>query len=180
MNSTSRRVSLDKIRGIRKLPEFITSEEDKELRLFAGNQRHWDRLGAKWRLPFGWIYVVSRKTVSPGLPVPPLLRALALRVVDAGLMDQVPDQIVYQVYRSGQYLHSHVDAPIFRAAIVSVSMLSPCVMRFRHPALGPGPDLELEPRCAVAISDEARTDWQHEILKVPATRWSLTFRRVAC
>jgi hypothetical protein len=163
MKTTSTSVPAAQIRAIPKISEPITVGEDKQLRIFAGSQRHWDHLGAEWRLPFGWIYSVDRKTV----PIPPLLHGLALRIVDAGLTEHVPDQIVYQAYLSDQFLSCHVDAPIFRGPIVSVSMLSTSTMRFRHSALGLGPDLELEPRCALAISDEARTDWQQNSCEAP-------------
>jgi alkylated DNA repair protein (DNA oxidative demethylase) len=168
----------DRIKTIRQLSEFLTVQEDRALRLFAGRQRHWDRLGAKWRLSFGWIYNVRTKLVIPGFPIPFLLRELAARVASNELTDGPADQIVFQVYREGQGLSAHIDAGVFYGPVVSVSLLSCATMRFIHPVLGRGPDLVLEPRSVISIAGEARTEWLHEILKVRETRWSLTFRTV--
>ncbi len=37
-------------------------------------------------------------------------------------------------------------------------------------------DLELAPRSAYALRDEARWGWQHSIAPTPALRYSITFR----
>jgi alkylated DNA repair dioxygenase AlkB len=178
MSNRTSSIPPDRIRTIRQVSEFLTVREDQALRLFAGRQQHWDRLGAKWRLSFGWIYNLRTKLVIPGVPIPLLLRELAARVAANGLMERPADQIVFQVYRGGQGLSAHVDAAVFHGSVVSVSMLSYATMRFTHPVLGRGPDLVLEPRSVIAIADEARTEWLHEILKVRETRWSLTLRTV--
>ena len=92
-------------------------------------------------------------------------------------MVRPPIQIVFQVYRAGQREVTHVDAEVLRGSIVDW-LLSSATMRFTHPVLGRGPDVNLEPRSAIALGEEARTELLHEILKVYETRWSLTFRSV--
>lgn len=164
MRNRPHAIPADCIQTIHLIREFLTAEEDKALRLFAGAQPHWDRLGAKWRLPFGWIYNLRTKLVRPGVPIPPHLQKFAERVYAYGLTEHLSDQVVFQVYRPGQGLDAHIDAGVFRGSVVSVSMLSVATMRFKHPVLGRRPDLQLEPRSAVAIGGVARTEWLHEIL----------------
>jgi alkylated DNA repair dioxygenase AlkB len=96
---------------------------------------------------------------------------------------------VVQEYKPGQGIGRHIDLEPqtgvepragFGPVVVSVSILSPCVMRFSHPEKGRGPDITLEPRSAVALSGEMRTDWLHEIVAntVRDLRISITFRTV--
>ena len=104
-------------------------------------------------------------------------------------MNELAEQVVVQEYKQGQGIDRHIDLQPqtgvkpragFGPVVVSVSLLSPCVMRFSHPVMGRGLDITLEPQSAVALSVEMRTDWLHEI--VPSTvrdlRISITFRTV--
>jgi alkylated DNA repair dioxygenase AlkB len=121
------------IPGLLYIPEFITIQEEAELESFTATQVHWDWLGKKRRLPFGFTYSpTKRKIVRPAPAVPAILHGLAIRLTVAGLMSEVANQIVFQEYLSGQGIGEHVDAPDFGPDIVSVSLLSPCFMRFRH------------------------------------------------
>jgi alkylated DNA repair dioxygenase AlkB len=47
--------------------------------------------------------------------------------------------------------------------VVSLSLLSACVMDFRHVATGRKESLLLEPRSLLVLSDESRFDWEHGI-----------------
>ena len=71
--------------------------------------------------------------------------------------------------------------------MVSLSLLSPCVMDFRHPPTGRAERLLLEPRSLLVLSDAARYEWEHGIaprkrdvwqgMRVErARRLSVTFR----
>jgi alkylated DNA repair dioxygenase AlkB len=160
------------------VPEFITTTQEAELESFIRTQTHWDWLGKKRRLPFGFTYSpTKRKIVQPAPPVPPILHALAVRFNEVGMLKEVANQIVVQEYLPGQGIGKHTDAGDFGPDIISLSLLSPCVMRFRHEGRTTH-NVVLDPRSALAMTGEARQDWTHEIpgTSVRARRLSITFR----
>jgi alkylated DNA repair dioxygenase AlkB len=179
----------DFISDLRYERDFITLVQEQEILAFIQTQAHWSWLGKKKRLSFGWDYGLSKKTLKRGQPVPPIFCALALRLYEGGMMPELAQQVVVQEYQPGQGLGQHIDllpqtTPELRngfgPVVVSLSLLSSCVMRFSHPDAGRGPDITLEPRSALAISGEMRTDWLHEIMArtVRNLRISITFRTV--
>jgi alkylated DNA repair dioxygenase AlkB len=106
-----------------------------------------------------------------------------------GVTDRPFDQMLVNEYAPGQGISPHRDYAPFGRTVVSLSLLSPCVMDFRHVATGRKECLLLEPRSLLVLSDEARFDWEHGIAPrkrdvwrgVPvarARRLSLTFRFV--
>ncbi|MBI2816176.1 MAG: alpha-ketoglutarate-dependent dioxygenase AlkB [Acidobacteria bacterium] len=69
----------------------------------------------------------------------------------------------------------------FGPEVVSISLFSACIMRFRELARPRiRVDQLLEPRRVVAITGPARTEWTHEIPghTIRAQRLSVTFRTV--
>ena len=65
----------------------------------------------------------------------------------------------------------HRDYAPFGRTVVSLSLLSPCVMDFRHPPTGRGDLLLLEPRSLLVLADEARYEWQHGIAPRKRDTW---------
>lgn len=107
-----------------------------------------------------------------------------------------PDLLIVNEYTLGQGIMPHVDSPtLFGPVILSLSLLSPCVMHFRHVATGrtqtvllgrcspvrvvvdrtrprltplPCPALpRVEPRSLLVMTGEARYAWTHMITKLP-------------
>jgi alkylated DNA repair dioxygenase AlkB len=66
-------------------------------------------------------------------------------------------------YAPGQGISSHRDYAPFGRTVVSLSLLSPCVMDFRHVPTGRQESLLLEPRSLLALADAARYEWGHGI-----------------
>jgi alkylated DNA repair dioxygenase AlkB len=87
-------------------------------------------------------------------------------------------------YRAGSPIGWHRDAPQYDI-VVGVSLLSPCVMRFR-PYRAPSAEsrgtrratheLTLERRSAYLIAAASRSEYEHHIPPVSALRYSITFR----
>ena len=81
-------------------------------------------------------------------------------------------------YRPGTQLGWHRDVPQFEM-IIGLSLGGACTMRLRRYPPG-GREriytLELPPRSAYILRDQARWDWQHAIAPTPALRFSITFR----
>ena len=84
-------------------------------------------------------------------------------------------------YRPGTPLGWHRDAPDYEA-VAGVSLGGACRMRLRPYQPGERQkkedvvSLELEPRSAYQIRDEARWGWQHSIAATKQLRYSITFR----
>lgn len=98
-------------------------------------------------------------------------------------------------YRPGAGIGWHRDRPVF-GEVIGVSLLAPCVIRFRKKEAGgeEGQPLKVkvgttkmrtkwervnllaEPRSAYHLSGPAREEWQHSILRVDSLRYSITFR----
>ena len=81
--------------------EFISSSEHSAIVDFVSAQKDWIPLGAKERLPFGWLYSVSSGGLRKTTPIPPILQSLSFRLVDEGLMTREAEQAVIQRYPRG-------------------------------------------------------------------------------
>jgi alkylated DNA repair dioxygenase AlkB len=104
-------------------------------------------------------------------PLPYWGRWLADRLLADGITNTPFDQMLVNEYQAGQGIAPHRDYAPFGRRVVSLSLLSPCVMDFRHPASGRKERLLLEPRSPLVLSDEARYDWEHGIAPRKRDRW---------
>ena len=146
----------------------------------------WDTSWERRRQAYGWSYGRSR---GPNRPIPEWGKTLAQRMHDEELSERVFDQMLVNEYLPGQGIAVHRDCEPFDRTVVSLSLLSACVMDFRHVESGRRASLLLEPRKPVVLSDEARYEWQHGIARRKTDRWqgiviprrrrlSVTFRLV--
>ena len=100
------------------------------------------------------------------------------------------DQCTINEYERGQGIRPHIEAThCFANRILSLSLLSPIIMDFRHKTSNLKKSLLLPPRSLLLIGGEARYDWSHGIahrksdvidgvLTPRQRRVSLTFRKV--
>jgi len=110
-----------------------------------------------------------------------MLEGFAQRLVDAQIMTKRAEQLVFQDYGAGTGIGEHVDAPVFGPEVCSISLLSRCVMSFRHTVRKEVFRQILEPRSVIALTSDARAIWSHEIdgRSVTDRRLSITFRTLA-
>jgi alkylated DNA repair dioxygenase AlkB len=136
-------------------------------------------------------YTAKRRTVSygsehdfpPEFLLPLQARTAAwLRVPAANLK-----HVLIAEYRPGTALGWHRDVPEF-ALVCGISLGGACRMRFRpafHSSYAPRKNrkeilsLELAPRSAYVLRDDARWRWQHSIPATKVLRYSITFRTLA-
>jgi alkylated DNA repair dioxygenase AlkB len=163
--------------------EFVSVAEERELlaevaRLpFRPFQFHgWT--GNRETVSFGWRYDFSQARVEPAPPVPPFLQPLRARAAAlAGLEPGDLEQALVIRYAVGAGIGWHRDRPVFER-VFGLSLLSPCVLRFRR-RRGAGFErfsLDAQPRSAYLLTGEIREQWEHGIAPVGLERYSITFR----
>jgi alkylated DNA repair dioxygenase AlkB len=165
-------------------PDFITLAGETAIIEFLSAQPHWIAFGTrKRRLIYGYSYAIGSGRISESaIPIPRILTDIGRRLHGEGLIDGLPEQVVAQDYPAGIGIGKHIDALAFGPQVVTLSLLSSCVMRFKNVARQQQRvDYFLEPRSVLAISGAARDQWTHEIPAhtVTARRISIAFRTVA-
>jgi alkylated DNA repair dioxygenase AlkB len=137
-------------------------------------------LGLRRVKAFGSRYDYGEGAVRVADDMPTFLSPLRERAAGlAGLQPEQLNQALVTEYRPGAGIGWHRDRPQF-AEVVGVSLLSPCMLRFRR-RRGGGWErarLEAEPRSAYVLDGPARSDWEHSIAPMAELRYSITFRRL--
>ena len=154
------------IPGLAYLPGYVTEAEERVL-IEAIDALPWNTEWKRRRQPYGAGY--GSADSSP--PIPEWGRQLADRMLADGLTDRPFDQMLVNEYLPGQGIASHRDYPAFGNTVVSLSLLSACVMDFRHPDTGRKEGLLLDPRSLLVLSGEARSAWEHGIAPQKRDEW---------
>lgn len=179
------------ISGLDVVPSFLTPDEQAALGLVI-DQQPW-LADLKRRVQhYGYRYNYSQRNVDAAFlgPLPAWAAPLAQRLHQENYTPTLPDQLIINEYEPGQGIASHVDCvPCFDSVILSVSLLSACVMLFTHTASQAQMPVLLEPGSLLVMRGEARYGWKHGIAPrksdlyqgrkiVRGRRLSLTFRKV--
>jgi alkylated DNA repair dioxygenase AlkB len=137
--------------------------------------------GRRRVVSFGWHYDFSARHLRKADDIPDYL--LSLREAAAPFANMEPEEfqhVLVTEYGAGAGIGWHRDKAVF-GRVVGVSLLSPCVLRFRR-ASGVKKwervRAAAEPRSAYLLSGPARTEWEHSIPRVDAPRYSITFRNL--
>ncbi len=137
-------------------------------------------VGKRRVMSFGWHYDFGDATLRRTDDMPAFL--LPLRERAAAFADLAPDDLPHALiteYRPGAAIGWHRDRPAF-GDVIGISLLSPCVFRFRRKS---GTKWErysliVEPRSAYLLRGLSRKEWEHSIPGVEGLRYSVTFRSV--
>ena len=156
----------------RALLEGIISIELKEAR--------YKEYTAKRRVAsFGAGYDFDANELTPAPTLAPFLLPLRDRIAAwTGVAAEEFGYALVAEYRPGTQLGWHRDVPQFEM-VAGISLGTACHMRFREFPPRKGArilSLELEPRSAYVLKNEARWGWQHSIPPTPALRYSITYR----
>jgi len=137
--------------------------------------------GKRRVVSFGWKYDFSAQRLVAVEPIPPVFASVRSDVGAAlGVAPEHLEQLLVTEYGPGAAIGWHKDKAAF-GEVVGVSLGAPCTMRLRQQR-GAGwlrHSLVLERRSAYLLSGEVRSNWEHSIPPVDATRYSLTFRTLA-
>jgi alkylated DNA repair dioxygenase AlkB len=142
-------------------------------------------LGKRRIVSFGWRYdYTGRGGLQPAEEIPEFLLSLrSLAASFANIEAASLQQALVTEYRRGAGIGWHRDKPVFSQTI-GVSLLAPCVIRFRRKRSDEResrPTWErvnvfAEPRSAYLLSGPTRSEWEHSIAGVDELRYSITFR----
>jgi len=138
-------------------------------------------LGNRKTKSFGWRYDFDDASFAPTEPIPDWLTSL--REAAATLAGVQPSELVHTLlarYDPGAGIGWHRDRDVFEK-VVGISLGTPATLRFRRRRTG-GFDrvsLDVEPRSAYLLSNEARWDWEHRIVPGDELRFSITFRTLS-
>jgi DNA oxidative demethylase len=172
--------------GLAHIQEFITRDEEKTLvdeaqaLPFKPFSFHgW--FGKRETVSFGWRYDFNDAHMHRAEAIPEFLLPLRVRAARlAGVPPAVLEQALVVRYDVGAGIGWHRDRPVFDK-VIGVSLLAPCVLRFRRRD-GRGFrrfSLDAQPRSAYLLSGEIRHEWEHSILPMEQMRFSITFRSCA-
>ncbi len=174
------------LEGFRYHPSLLSADEEAALARelaalpfkpfdFHGYQANRQVVG------FGYRYDYDRRAVVEAAPVPSFLEPLRRKIAES--FDRQADafrQVLINEYRPGAGIGWHRDKPQFDE-VVGVSLLAPCVFRFRRKS-GETRDrrtLTVEPRSAYLLTGPPRTIWEHSIPALYRHRYSIPFRTLA-
>ncbi len=171
--------------GFHYVPDFLGMQEERQLLEQLGSlplqQAQYKEWHARRRIAsFGGRYDFTRQALRDAPPLPAFLLPLRERI--AGLAGIEPGGVRHAMvaeYPPGTPLGWHRDVPDFEV-IMGVSLLGHARLRFRPWPPKPNAHtvfaLELAPRSAYVLREEARWQWQHAVSPTRELRYSITFR----
>ena len=145
---------------------FIGEDEEADLVAWV-DQAEWS-LEIKRRVQhFGWRYDYERRKIDASMQVrqlPEWAKRLGQRLVDEGLMEDLPDQAIVNEYQGSQGIRAHIDkTDSFTGQIATISLLETWGMKFKRSDRKKIVEIPLERRSVAVISGDARYKWTHEI-----------------
>jgi alkylated DNA repair dioxygenase AlkB len=172
--------------GFDYIPDFLNEDEEqslvKSIRQIELHPFRFHGFEAKRRVAsFGFDYGFETGHLLKGQPIPAVFEPLVFKAASHLSIDQKDfGELLVLEYPPGAVINWHRDAPPFKI-ICGISLLEDCVFRLRpHDKDKQGRktvlSLPVRRRSMYVIRGEARTSWQHSILPVKRTRYSITLR----
>lgn len=191
-NVSENEEALHQLEGLCYQPELIDPAYESALlseirRLPFREYEFHGYLGKREVVSYGWRYdYTGRGVLQEADEIPPFLLELReLAAVFGKLEPAHLQQVLVTQYRPGAGIGWHRDKPVFDQ-VVAVSLLAPCVVRFRRKKIAERKQLTraawnrvnilAQRRSAYFLSGAARFDWEHSIAGVNELRYSVTFR----
>jgi len=181
------------VNGLRFIDNYISVKEHEQIVQAIDSEPWLDDLKRRVQ-HYGFKYNYKSRSIDHNMYIgslPTWSHQLCRRLVDDKLINYLPDQIIVNEYLPGQGIANHIDCePCFNDTIISLSLISSCVMDIINKDY-PSRRVEmlLPPRSLVVLSGEARYRWTHGIAGrrvdefngqriFRERRISLTFRKV--
>ncbi|KAI7856219.1 hypothetical protein BDC45DRAFT_437668 [Circinella umbellata] len=161
------------IPGLLLIQNFVTSEEETSM-IEDINKNRWCGLGIspnpelkRRTQQYGHLFSYRYRKVLEELgPLPEFSRTVVERIMKNDLMPNTPNHLLVNEYNLGQGIMPHTDAPaLFGPTILSLSLLSACVMKFTHVETGHTVDILLPRLSMVVMRGHSRYTYKHSISK---------------
>lgn len=171
------------IPGLATASDFLSADEERALIAAIDTQemtpfRFQQWTGKRLTLSFGWKYDFQSGALSRSEPMPDWLLPVRDRAAAfAGLDSEEIVQSLLTRYDTGAGIGWHRDRPIYEH-VMGISLGAPAAMRFRRERDGRWEcaSSPLEPRGIYHLSGVVRHDWEHSIVEMDGTRYSITMR----
>lgn len=144
--------------------------------------------GKRRVISFGWRYdYAGRGSLEKAGEIPSFLLHLRRLVASFVQVDAAKfEQALVTEYRPGAGIGWHRDKAVF-GEVIGVSLLAPCVLRFRRLVNGyqelpeanrrwQRANVLVQPRSAYVLAGRARYEWEHSIRGMDELRYAITFR----
>jgi alkylated DNA repair dioxygenase AlkB len=166
-------------------PDFLSTQEETQLLAVLNGLPFQEAQYREWHarrriVSFGGRYDFTCHQLSEAPPMPEFLLPLRDRI--ARFANVTPGAVQHAMvaeYPPATPLGWHRDVPDFEV-IMGVSLLGHARLRFRpwppKPSARTTLAIELAPRSAYVLRDEARWHWQHAVSPTKELRYSITFR----
>lgn len=172
--------------GFEYFPEFLSGDEEQELlKIVAGTAVQpfvFQGYTAHRKIAsFGFDYNFANRKLSKGEDIPPVFGPLIRKVsLKLGIAASLFLEMLITEYPPGAVINWHRDAPPFDI-IAGISLLSDCIFRLRPQektkhGRSSVISFPVKRRSLYVIRDIARSEWQHSIVPVKTTRYSVTLR----
>jgi alkylated DNA repair dioxygenase AlkB len=172
--------------GFHYFPDFITEKEEADLieqiKNYPLHNLNFQGFEAKRKIAsFGFDYSFDKRALTQGKEIPIAFTTLIEKVANHLSIPPVNfAELLLTEYPEGAVINWHRDAPPF-GLIAGISLLSDCTFRLRpHNKSKQNRNsilsFPVKRRSLYVISGIARSDWQHSILPVKQTRFSITLR----
>lgn len=178
------------INGLVYQDDFLSLEEEK-LILSEIDHTVWDTSLKRRVQHYGYLYDYKKKNIIQDFKIgelPDWLLLLERKIRTDFNLEQSFNQVIVNEYEPGQGISNHIDCiPCFEDIIISISLLSSCIMQFSKEV--EKQEILLQPRSILLLSGEARYSWKHGIKAVKNDKWkdatiprekriSITFRKI--
>ncbi|ORX52721.1 hypothetical protein DM01DRAFT_290212 [Hesseltinella vesiculosa] len=153
--------------------DFVTKQEEAAL-IQAVNEQDWSGIGIgpnpelkRRTQQYGHLFSYRfRKVLEEYGPLPSFVDDLVVRIMNHQLMPHRPNHLLVNEYNQGQGIMPHTDAPaLFGPSILSLSLLTPCLMKFIHVETKEETDIYLPARSLITMTGDARYLYKHGISK---------------
>lgn len=172
--------------GLSYREDFITADEEQRLvaqiQDLPLREAQYQQYTARRRtVNYGFSYDFTHLRSQPAPAIPDFLTPLRTKAAAwAGVQPDDFVQALIAEYRPGTPLGWHRDVPDFEL-VVGISLAGAARLRFRPYPWSPEKKaqvfaLDVAPRSAYILRDEARWGWQHHVPPTKELRYSVTFR----
>ncbi|MFC4308888.1 alpha-ketoglutarate-dependent dioxygenase AlkB [Steroidobacter flavus] len=166
--------------------DFITLDEEQallsEIRRLPLKEAQYQQYTARRRtVNYGFSYDYTHLEAKVAPAIPDFLTPLRTRAAEwLGVQPEDFVQALVAEYQPGTPLGWHRDVPDYEK-VVGISLAGHARLRFRPYPWSPEKKsqvfaLELAPRSAYILRDQARWGWQHHVPPTKELRYSITFR----